>query len=178
MLAGDLLLILATVVIMLPSADTLGALSEAKTVIRESVIEESGIRKSVIEEPLPAIAVTPAVQPTAPPVTIQREVVYVQGLSTNVRDAPSTTAKVVGTQPPGTRLTVFQRQGGWVEVGQEEPIGWIGLRMVASSPPTQAAKPRRGRQRRSDASDDPATSYVGPQGRVTFGVPFSFDGTD
>jgi hypothetical protein len=43
----------------------------------------------------------------------------------NVRSGPSGTADVVRTVSGGTRLAVFSRSGGWVQVGDASPWGWV-----------------------------------------------------
>ena len=43
----------------------------------------------------------------------------------NVREAPNGGANVVRTAPSGTVLRVFGRNGGWVQVGDSTPWGWI-----------------------------------------------------
>lgn len=74
-------------------------------------------------EPMPAMAV-PA-----------RERVYVQKSGANVRAEPSTSATIVAREAQGTEFFVFARQGEWVEVGRETPVGWIHSSLVGSKAP-------------------------------------------
>ena len=51
----------------------------------------------------------------------------------NIRVTASNTAAVARTAPQGAKLRVFARNAGWIEVGEEEPWGWVfsGLVEVA-----------------------------------------------
>jgi hypothetical protein len=42
----------------------------------------------------------------------------------NIRDAP-TSSTVLRTVPRGTVLQVFTRRDGWIQVGQDVPMGWV-----------------------------------------------------
>lgn len=45
---------------------------------------------------------------------------------TNIRVAPDLSAPVVRTMQPSTTLTVFgDAPGGWFNVGESEPFGWV-----------------------------------------------------
>jgi len=91
--------------------------------------------------------IVPPVAPTVPPqastpapraTTAQprREVVYVLKPSVNVRSEPSATSQVLSiSKTAGRRLSVFQRQGEWVQVGEEGPIGWVHQSLIGPTPP-------------------------------------------
>jgi hypothetical protein len=57
----------------------------------------------------------------APPMDAGR-VITRQGA--NIRDAP-TNSTVLRTVPRGTVLQVFTRRDGWIQVGQDVPMGWV-----------------------------------------------------
>jgi SH3 domain-containing protein len=91
-----------------------------------------------VERPLQA-AVLPPSQSSSPPVAAPAaapapdygRVVTRRGA--NVRDAPNgvTVLRVV---PRGTVLKVFGRRHGWVQVGEELPMGWIYSSLLADAP--------------------------------------------
>jgi hypothetical protein len=51
----------------------------------------------------------------------------------NVRDAP-TGFNVLRNMPRGTVLRVFARHGGWVQVGEEVPMGWVYSSLLTDAP--------------------------------------------
>ncbi|WP_431272657.1 SH3 domain-containing protein [Dankookia sp. P2] len=51
-----------------------------------------------------------------------------------VRAAPNGNSTIVRTAPGGARLRVFSRNAGWVQVGDEEPWGWVYSGLVDSVP--------------------------------------------
>lgn len=68
--------------------------------------------------------------------TAMREVVFVQGNGANVRAEPSTSAAILRTVPRGKQLSVVQRSGSWVQVGEvSKPIGWIHGDLLGAKPP-------------------------------------------
>lgn len=69
---------------------------------------------------LAATPVPPAISPT--PVEGER-VTAKQGA--NVRSGANGTAPVIRTVPQGAVMRVHARQGGWVQVGDAQPWGWI-----------------------------------------------------
>jgi uncharacterized protein YraI len=48
----------------------------------------------------------------------------------NLRAGPSVETPVVGLAAPGQVLTVFGRQGNWIQVGDVVPRGWIYADLV------------------------------------------------
>ncbi|SDB22016.1 SH3 domain-containing protein [Belnapia rosea] len=52
----------------------------------------------------------------------------------NVRSAANGNSAVVRTAPSGVRLRVFARAGGWVQVGEGEPWGWVYSGLVDAIP--------------------------------------------
>jgi hypothetical protein len=94
----------------------------------------------------PVAPAAPPVAPTAPPTVSapvsragnpqsRRDVVYVLKPSVNVRSEPSVTSEVLTTVKIGSRLTVFQRQAEWAQVGEQAPIGWIHQSLLGPAPP-------------------------------------------
>lgn len=51
-----------------------------------------------------------------------------------VRAGSNGTAVVVRTAPSGARLRVFSRSSGWIQVGEEEPWGWVYSGLVDAAP--------------------------------------------
>lgn len=51
----------------------------------------------------------------------------------NIRDVPTGSA-VLRTVPRGTTLHIFARRDGWVEVGEEAPMGWVYSSLVKDAP--------------------------------------------
>jgi hypothetical protein len=73
-----------------------------------------------------------AVAPSTPaPSTDLGRVITRQGA--NIRDVPTGSA-VLRTVPRGTTLHVFARRDGWVQVGEEVPMGWLYSSLVNDSP--------------------------------------------
>src|SRR5262249_44509637 len=66
----------------------------------------------------------------APPTDVGR-VITRQGA--NIRDVPTGSA-VLRTMPRGTTLHVFARRDGWVQVGEEAPMGWVYSSLVKDAP--------------------------------------------
>ena len=66
----------------------------------------------------------------APPTDVGR-VINRQGA--NIRDVPTGSA-VLRTVPRGTTLHVFARRDGWVQVGEEVPMGWVYSSLVKDAP--------------------------------------------
>jgi Protein of unknown function (DUF4236)/Bacterial SH3 domain len=64
-----------------------------------------------------------------------REVVYVLKPNVNIRSEPSTVSQVLGSAKAGRKLTVFQRQSEWVQVGDGAPIGWVHQSLLGPMPP-------------------------------------------
>lgn len=60
------------------------------------------------------------------------EVGYVQKPNVNVRQGPSQSASIVSTVAKGTKFSVHQRQGDWVQIGDASPIGWIHSTLIGS----------------------------------------------
>jgi hypothetical protein len=70
--------------------------------------------------------------PTAPvPPADVGTVITRQGA--NIRDVP-TGSVVLRTVPRGTTLHVFARRDGWVQVGDEVPMGWVYSSLVKNAP--------------------------------------------
>ncbi|MDO9710738.1 SH3 domain-containing protein [Paracraurococcus lichenis] len=46
-------------------------------------------------------------------------------IAANIRSGPSDTGTILRTAQPGVELRVHGRQGGWVQVGDDAPWGWI-----------------------------------------------------
>jgi Protein of unknown function (DUF4236)/Bacterial SH3 domain len=67
--------------------------------------------------------------------TPSREVVYVLKPNVNIRSEPSTVSQVLGSAKAGRKLTVFQRQSEWVQVGEGAPIGWVHQSLLGPLPP-------------------------------------------
>jgi hypothetical protein len=72
----------------------------------------------VAAAPVAPVAAAPIAKPAAETVTIAKR-------STAVRAAPSRKSEKLGTAKQGDRFTVFSRQGVWLEVGHDQPEGWI-----------------------------------------------------
>lgn len=75
--------------------------------------------------PPPAPVQAEPVRPVPPPAPARREQVVTR-TGANVRAGPNGTAEVVRTVPAAVRLLVFSRgTGGWVQIGDTVPWGWI-----------------------------------------------------
>jgi len=71
------------------------------------------------------------VPPAPAPPTDAGRVITRQGA--NIRDVPTGSA-VLRTVPPATILHVFARRDGWVQVGEEAPVGWVYSSLVKDAP--------------------------------------------
>ena len=81
-------------------------------------------------------SVTPAGNLPAPanakqPVLVEQVVTLQRA---NLRTEPSTSAAVIRTVAPGVTFRVFRRNIGWVQVGNEQPAGWIGETLLGPTP--------------------------------------------
>jgi hypothetical protein len=81
--------------------------------------------------PPPQLTPAPVTAPSPAPPTDAGKVVTRQGA--NVRDTPNGHT-VLRTVPRGTILRVFARRDGWVQVGEELPMGWIYSNLLADAP--------------------------------------------
>jgi hypothetical protein len=70
------------------------------------------------------------VPPAPAPATDVGRVITRQGA--NIRDVP--TGSALRTVPRGTTLHVFARRDGWVQVGEEVPMGWVYSSLVKDAP--------------------------------------------
>lgn len=50
--------------------------------------------------------------------------------SVNVRSGPGTQYRVVDTLSPGQRVSVTDESGGWCEINQSGPDGWVSCRYL------------------------------------------------
>jgi hypothetical protein len=66
----------------------------------------------------PVAAAPAATAPAAETVTIAKR-------STSLKAEPSRKSEKIGTAHQGDRLTVFSREGVWLQVGHDQPEGWI-----------------------------------------------------
>ena len=81
--------------------------------------------------PPPQLTPAPVTTPVPAPPTDAGRVITRQGA--NVRDTPNGPT-VLRTVPRGTTLQVFARRDGWVQVGEELPMGWIYSNLLADAP--------------------------------------------
>ena len=65
----------------------------------------------------------------------EEAVLFLQRPGVNIREAPSLTAKLVGTAPIGTRFQVTNRHDAWVEVESGRLKGWISGRFLGPEKP-------------------------------------------
>lgn len=70
---------------------------------------------------------TPAADDTA--TKAARPLVAVK-TAANIRRFPDPSSPVVQIAHAGERLNVFDRRKGWIQVGKDEPIGWIAGSLV------------------------------------------------
>ena len=88
----------------------------------------------VTTAPITPIQSRPPFQPGAhPSAPIGIEKVAVK-MSANVRVSADSNAQVLRTVPQGAILRVFNRSAGWVQVGEDEPWGWIFSGLVEKIP--------------------------------------------
>jgi hypothetical protein len=64
-----------------------------------------------------------------------REILYVQKQNVNVRAAPSLDAAIITYGHRGRHVTVFQRQGDWIQIGDDQPVGWMHSSLLSPTPP-------------------------------------------
>ncbi len=84
--------------------------------------------------PGPAGPVPEAADPASKPSGVEQ---VIMKRAANVRAGASASSAVVRTAPNGVRLRVFSRSGGWVQVGEEEPWGWVYSALVTNVPSEQ-----------------------------------------
>jgi len=51
----------------------------------------------------------------------------------NIRSAPNNMASIVRTAPQGTVLKLSAKTAGWLQVGDNEPWGWVFAGLVQGS---------------------------------------------
>ena len=79
-----------------------------------------------VEPPPEAAAPAPQMEPPTadPSPTSKIDLVFTTGAAANLRDHPS--GRVIDRVPAGAKLRVFSvAPGGWVLVGELEPLGWL-----------------------------------------------------
>jgi hypothetical protein len=64
-----------------------------------------------------------------------QDIVFVQRPGVNIRSGPSANTRVLGSARKGTRLTVRNREGDWVQVESDRFSGWIRSRFLAANEP-------------------------------------------
>jgi len=105
---------------------------DLETVFRSSAQSHSS------DAPIPTVPITPATEQarqTSRAASTAREIVYVRRADANVRAEPSAASPVIGHEHGGKKLGVFQRQGAWVQVGGEAPVGWVHQSLLGPAPP-------------------------------------------
>lgn len=78
----------------------------------------------------------PTIASVPPPVLLPSA--YVVPAALNVRAEPSTKARIVQKLGKGTRVTIFQVQGNWSQIGETSPAGWALTTLLSetvSQPP-------------------------------------------
>lgn len=68
-------------------------------------------------------SVQPAANATAATITKNEQIIMTH--AANVRSGPATSSSVVQVANAGTVFQVFQKSGGWVEIGNASPVGWV-----------------------------------------------------
>jgi hypothetical protein len=63
------------------------------------------------------------------------DILFLQRPGVNIRSTPSTSGKVVGTTPKGTRFKVTSREADWVQVQNGRLKGWINAQFLAPTEP-------------------------------------------
>lgn len=102
-----------------PTQETLGSVAMATP----AVMQEGVQAPHLAEE---------NVGPAGPPPIAMERVVTRQ--AANVRAEANGNAPVLRTAPTGTELQVFQRRGTWVQVGLDDPVGWIHGSLLTPAP--------------------------------------------
>lgn len=62
-------------------------------------------------------------------------IAYIYRVDANVRAEPSATSPVIAHERVGKRLNVFERQGAWVRIGEQAPVGWVHQSLLQPTPP-------------------------------------------
>ncbi len=88
--------------------------------------QPTGQLPSPTPQPAPPDRIGPAPAPEPDRVTVVQ--------AGNIRSAARTSAPVVRSVARGTSLKVFARETGWLQVGQDEPWGWIYSGLVKAVP--------------------------------------------
>jgi len=108
-----------------PCAERGTAPFTAPTAVREYDEAGAEVKGNTFEQHRGVVPSAPA-----PPTDVGR-VITRQGA--NIRDVPTGSA-VLRTVPRGTTLHVFARRDGWVQVGEEVPMGWVYSSLVKDAP--------------------------------------------
>jgi hypothetical protein len=83
----------------------------------------AAVRASLREAPNGETGRINVIYAAAPAPSLEGQVVARQ--DANIREAPSRDAEVTRGAAAGTVMRAFQRSGGWVQVGNASPWGWM-----------------------------------------------------
>ncbi len=100
--------------------------STSPTPIATVITRQEPTARRLIESsspPTSAPALTPDISVATTNRPVNDRVVVKQ--AANIRSSPNNTAPVLRTAPQGLTLNVFGRSAGWLQVGGDEPFGWI-----------------------------------------------------
>ena len=123
----------------LDAADAQKGSSEPLLSARSSwsdTIAESSLHKGMALTPVPFFR-TPTIleAETAPESSsVDSETATVQGAGISLHAGPRGTDPIVATRSRGMTLRVFARQDGWIELGDDQPIGWGWGGLLSQSP--------------------------------------------
>lgn len=74
---------------------------------------------------------TPAITDRATALPSHDEVLMVKRSRANIRATPSRTGPIVGTAAKGSKVTVLNRSGNWIEVDAGDVKGWISSGLLS-----------------------------------------------
>ena len=90
---------------------------------------------------------------------------FVSASSLNLREAPSTGARVLNRLPHNTRVLAGERRGGWVQVSANGQVGWVNEQYLSGTPAAPAIsvpvqnQPGYGLVQRQNAASCPSRRY-------------------
>jgi hypothetical protein len=119
-----------------PQAEPPPAFAQAPTQYAPPAVTPPAPKAAVsVPKPAPALppaTFAPALQEPAPAATIGSGKVIARQAA-NVRDVPNGTS-VLRTVPLGAVLRVYARRDGWVQIGEDNPWGWVYSGLLTDAP--------------------------------------------
>lgn len=119
-------LIIGGTILLLGIAGTLGAMYYLQQKNKAAEVADTAAENSAVEEK--------GAEEAAP--VVEAESLYVSSeVGLNLRETPNTKAAVLAIIPYGTKITVIEKQTGWVKTTFEGKTGWVSADFTQATDP-------------------------------------------